>query len=862
MAKKVTPLMKQYWEIKNKYPDTIILFRVGDFYETFGDDAHIASEVLGIVLTKRSNGAAAEEDLAGFPYHSLDTFLPRLVRAGYRVAICEQLEDPKLAKTIVKRGVTELVTPGVVFTDNVLSQKENNFLATCYSQNDVYGLALLDVSTGDFLATQGSSDFIKRILDSYHPTEVLLSKEQKDQFIELFGNYPVFTFEKWIFQFDFARDKLIEQFETDNLKGFGIEDMPIAQICAGVALYYITTTQQKHLSNLITISRIDNDDYMWLDKFTISNLELLTSMHPEGVSLFKIMDQCNTPMGSRLLSKWIIMPILDKKIINWRLDVVDYFVHNKDIIQQIREKLKNIGDIERMVGRLASKKINPRELLQLANAIEYAFEIQKLLNEVPKFFDKLDKIDDKTFQLIDKIRNTIIDEPAVSIQKGDVIRNAINAELDELRNIKNHSKELLKEILQREIKNTGISSLKIGYNNIFGYYFEVTNAHKNKVPTSWIRKQTLTQAERYTTEELKTYEEKILGAEARIQQLEIEEYDNLLNDLIYFCKDLLLTGHLIAEIDVLTNFAYLAILNNYNRPILTDDYTLNIKQGRHPVIEKMLKAGEKYVPNDLYLDIGSQQIIVLTGPNMAGKSAFLRQTALIVLMAQMGSFVPADEAVISITDKLFTRVGASDNISLGESTFMMEMNETASILNNLSERSLILLDEIGRGTSTFDGISIAMAIIEYLHNHPYYRPKTIFATHYHELNEVADYLERVKNYHFSVKEIDKKIIFLRKLEPGGSEHSFGIHVARMAGMPKIIVERADMILKQLEADRESKTWDEKSTGDAIQLSLFQLDDPLLDEIRQMILSLDIDKLTPLDALMQLNLLKSKLKSSK
>ena len=589
MAKKVTPLMKQYWEIKNKYPDTIILFRVGDFYETFGDDAHIASEVLGIVLTKRSNGAAAEEDLAGFPYHSLDTFLPRLVRAGYRVAICEQLEDPKLAKTIVKRGVTELVTPGVVFTDNVLSQKENNFLATCYSQNEVYGLALLDVSTGDFLATQGSSDFIKRILDSYHPTEVLLSKEQKDQFIELFGNYPVFTFEKWIFQFDFARDKLIEQFETDNLKGFGIEDMPIAQICAGVALYYITTTQQKHLSNLITISRIDNDDYMWLDKFTISNLELLTSMHPEGVSLFKIMDQCNTPMGSRLLSKWIIMPILDKKIINWRLDVVDYFVHNKDIIQQIREKLKNIGDIERMVGRLASKKINPRELLQLANAIEYAFEIQKLLNEVPNIFDKLDKIDDKSFKLIDKIRNTIIDEPAVSIQKGDVIRNAINAELDELRNIKNHSKELLKEILQREIKNTGISSLKIGYNNIFGYYFEVTNAHKNKVPTSWIRKQTLTQAERYTTEELKTYEEKILGAEARIQQLEIEEYDNLLNDLIYFCKDLLLTGHLIAEIDVLTNFDYLAILNNYNRPILTDDYTLNIKQGRHPVIEKMLK---------------------------------------------------------------------------------------------------------------------------------------------------------------------------------------------------------------------------------------------------------------------------------
>lgn len=862
MSKKITPLMKQYWDIKNKYPDTIILFRVGDFYETFADDAHIASKVLGIVLTKRSNGAAAEEDLAGFPYHSLDTYLPRLVRAGYRVAICEQLEDPKLAKTIVKRGVTELVTPGVVFSDNVLSIKDNNFLATFFFENEVYGISLLDVSTGDFLATQGSRDFIKRILDLYHPTEVLLSKEQKELFIELFGNYPTFTFEKWIFQYDFARDRLIEQFETDNLKGFGIEDMPIAQICAGVSLYYVTTTQQRHLSNLISISRIDNNDYMWLDKFTISNLELLAPMHPEGVSFRSTMDQCSTPMGSRLLSKWIIMPILDINIINWRLDIVDYFVHNIDKLKQIQVKLKSIGDIERMVGRLASKKINPRELLQLANSTECAFDIQKLLNEVPRFFSNTIKIDDETLKIVDKIRKTILDEPAASIQKGDVIRNNVNTELDDLRNIKNHSKELLKEILQREIKNTGISSLKIGYNNIFGYYFEVTNLHKNKVPTSWIRKQTLTQAERYTTEELKTYEDKILSAEARIQQIEIEEYDNLLNDLISFCRDILNAGHLIAEVDVLANFAHLALTNNYQRPILTEDFTIDIKQGRHPVIEKMLKAGEKYIPNDLYLDTDSQQIIILTGPNMAGKSAFLRQTALIVLMAHIGSFVPADEAVISITDKLFTRVGASDNISLGESTFMMEMNETASILNNLSERSLILLDEIGRGTSTFDGISIAMAIIEYLHNHPYYRPKTIFATHYHELNEVADYLERVKNYHFSVKEIDNKIIFLRKLEPDGSEHSFGIHVARMAGMPKIVVERADMILKQLEADRESKTWNEKLPNEAIQLSLFQLDDPLLEELRQMILSIDIDKLTPLDALMQLNLLKSKLKAGK
>jgi DNA mismatch repair protein MutS len=861
MSKKLTPLMKQYWDIKHKYPDTIILFRVGDFYETFADDAHIASKVLGIVLTKRSNGAAAEEDLAGFPYHSLDTYLPRLVRAGYRVAICEQLEDPKLAKTIVKRGVTELVTPGVVFSDNVLT-KDYNFLATFYFDNDIYGISLLDVSTGDFLATQGSRDFIKRILDLYHPTEVLLSKEQKEQFIELFGNYPTFTFEKWIFQYDFARDRLIEQFETENLKGFGIEDMSIAQICAGVSLYYVTTTQQRHLSNIISISRIDNNDYMWLDKFTISNLELLAPMHPEGVSFRSIIDQCSTPMGSRLLSKWIIMPILYINIINWRLDIVDYFVQNTDKLKQISVKLKSIGDIERMVGRLASKKINPRELLQLANSIEGAFDIQKLLNEVPRFFNNKTKIDDEILKIVDKIRKTILDEPAVSVQKGDVIRNNVNAELDDLRNIKNHSKDFLKEILQREIKNTGISSLKIGYNNIFGYYFEVTNVHKNKVPTSWIRKQTLTQAERYTTEELKTYEDKILGAEARIQQLEIEEYDKLLNELISFCKDILNAGHLIAEVDVLANFAHLAITNNYHRPILTNDFTIDIKQGRHPVIEKMLKAGEKYVPNDLYLDTESQQIIILTGPNMAGKSAFLRQTALIVLMAHIGSFVPADEAVLSITDKLFTRVGASDNISLGESTFMMEMNETASILNNLSERSLILLDEIGRGTSTFDGISIAMAIIEYLHNHPYYRPKTIFATHYHELNEVADYLERVKNYHFSVKEIDNKIIFLRKLEPDGSEHSFGIHVARMAGMPKIVVERADMILKQLEADRESKTWNEKSSNEAIQLSLFQLDDPLLEELRQMILSIDIDQLTPLDALMQLNLLKSKLKSGK
>ncbi|MFA6634191.1 MAG: DNA mismatch repair protein MutS [Bacteroidales bacterium] len=862
MAKKLTPLMKQYWEIKSQYPDTILLFRIGDFYETFGEDARIASQVLGIVLTKRHSGAAADEDLAGFPHHSLDTYLPRLVRAGYRVAICEQLEDPKLAKTIVKRGVTELVTPGVVFTDNVLMKKENNFLAAYYYEKDLHGIALLDVSTGDFFATQGDKDFIKRILESHHPTEVLLSKEQKEYFLDDLGDYPVFTFDSWIFQYDFARDKLIEQFETENLKGFGLEDMPLAQICAGVSLYYVSSTQQRQLSNITSISRIDNNDYMWLDNFTIKNLELLEPLHNEGISFRKIIDHCVTPMGSRLLSRWIIMPIIDINIINWRLNIVDFFVNNNEKLQLIRENLSSIGDIERMVGRLASQKINPKELLQLANAIDVAFNIQKILDDVPDFFNNKKKIDHKLINIVNKIRNTIVEEPPASIQKGDCIKDGINVELDELRNIKNHSKEILKEILQREIKNTGIASLKIGFNNIFGYYFEVTNPHKNKVPASWVRKQTLTQAERYTTEELKTYEDKIISAETRIMQLELEEYDILLDGLIPYCRDLLYAGHLIAELDVLTNFAHIAIINDYKRPVLTDDLIIDIDQGRHPVIEKMLKAGERYIPNDLYLDTNNQQIIVLTGPNMAGKSAFLRQTALIVIMAQMGSFVPANKAIIGIVDKLFTRVGASDNISLGESTFMMEMNETASILNNLSERSLILLDEIGRGTSTFDGISIAMAIIEYLHNHPYYRPKTIFATHYHELNEVANYLERVKNFHFSVKEIDNKIIFLRKLEEGGTEHSFGIHVARMAGIPNIVVNRANNILKQLEADRENNKWEEKPLNKGIQLSLFQLDDPLLEELRQMILSLDLDQLTPLEALMQLNLIKSKLKSSK
>lgn len=557
----------------------------------------------------------------------------------------------------------------------------------------------------------------------------------------------------------------------------------------------------------------------------------------------------------------LLCPLLIN-IINWRLNIVDFFVNNNEKLQLIRENLSSIGDIERMVGRLASQKINPKELLQLANAIDVAFNIQKILDDVPDFFNNKKKIDHKLINIVNKIRNTIVEEPPASIQKGDCIKDGINVELDELRNIKNHSKEILKEILQREIKNTGIASLKIGFNNIFGYYFEVTNPHKNKVPASWVRKQTLTQAERYTTEELKTYEDKIISAETRIMQLELEEYDILLDGLIPYCRDLLYAGHLIAELDVLTNFAHIAIINDYKRPVLTDDLIIDIDQGRHPVIEKMLKAGERYIPNDLYLDTNNQQIIVLTGPNMAGKSAFLRQTALIVIMAQMGSFVPANKAIIGIVDKLFTRVGASDNISLGESTFMMEMNETASILNNLSERSLILLDEIGRGTSTFDGISIAMAIIEYLHNHPYYRPKTIFATHYHELNEVANYLERVKNFHFSVKEIDNKIIFLRKLEEGGTEHSFGIHVARMAGIPNIVVNRANNILKQLEADRENNKWEEKPLNKGIQLSLFQLDDPLLEELRQMILSLDLDQLTPLEALMQLNLIKSKLKSSK
>jgi DNA mismatch repair protein MutS len=863
-----TPLMRQYNEIKAKYPDAILLFRVGDFFETFGEDAVRAASILGITLTKRANGAASHVELAGFPHHALETYLPKLVKAGQRVAVCEQLEDPKLAKKIVKRGITELVTPGVAFSDNVLDRKSNNFLAAVYLNHPKSGVAFIDVSTGEFFVAEGGNEYIARLLQNMQPSEVLVKKTQKKDFYELFGPFNTFGFDDWMFSLQYAKDILLRQFETENLKGFGIEMMESAIIAAGVCLHYVNETRQENYSaHIRSISRIDNDDYVWLDKFTIRNLELVQSYNERGKTLLATIDRTTTPMGGRLLQRWILLPLINKAKIDERLDAVECFHQNKDLSFQTQKILTEIADIERICAKLAVGKINPREFLTLAYSIEKTKELCSLIydNAEPlrKIISAFKNLDDLSVLIKKHIR----EDTSTQIVKGGVICSGINKELDELRLLSTDSKNYLAGIQQNEALRTGISSLKIGFNNVFGYYLEVTNTHKDKVPAEWIRKQTLTNAERYITSELKIYEEKILGAEEKILRLEQEIYSSLIQQSVLFSEALLNNASLLAMLDVYLSFALIATENNYCRPILNDNLSLNIKNGRHPVIETQLPLGEKYVENDVYLSSDDQQIIILTGPNMAGKSALLRQTALIVLLAQCGSFVPASHAEIGLVDKIFTRVGASDNLSSGESTFMVEMNETASILNNLSLRSLILLDEIGRGTSTYDGISIAWSITEFLHNHPLYKPKTLFATHYHELNEIATYLPRVSNYHISVKESNNNIVFIRKLTPGGTEHSFGIHVARMAGVPRKIIERAEEILKRLEkehgsdisVDEPNKT---KTSSKPYQLSLIQLDDPVLENIREEILNTNIDMLTPVEALMKLNSIKNILEKNK
>jgi DNA mismatch repair protein MutS len=863
-----TPLMKQYNAIKSKYPDALLLFRVGDFYETFGEDAIKMSKILGIVLTKRANGYAAFIELAGFPHHALDTYLPKLVRAGQRVAICDQLEDPKLTKKIVKRGITEIVTPGVSYNDKVLNHKENNFLAGVHFNQKTTGISFLDVSTGEYYIAQGSNDYIDNLLQNFRPNEVIVQKNKLKAFQELFGDkFYCNTFEDWVFTYDFTSELLLKHFETTSFKGFGIETLDQGIIAAGAVLHYLADTQHDKVKHINKISRIEEDRYVWLDRFTVRNLELLYSANENATTLFDIIDQTQTPMGSRLLRRWMILPLKEKQPIEERLDIVEYFISNKEFAAEITKQIKLIGDIERLISKVAVGKITPREVIQLKRAL-YAIE------EIKSLFEKSDCVPLKKIGeqlnfcriIRDKIEKEIKPEPSVLITKGDVIAENVSAELDELRTLSSSGKDYLLKVQQRESERTGIPSLKVAFNNVFGYYLEVTNTHKDKVPPEWQRKQTLVNAERYITEELKEYESKILGAEEKIQAIEQKIYSDLILAITDYIEPVQLNATLIAKTDCFLSFAFVAEQNNYNRPKLNETFAIDIKNGRHPVIEKRLPEGEKYIANDVYLDDKNQQIIMITGPNMSGKSALLRQTALIVLMAQIGSYVPADAADIGLVDKIFTRVGASDNISSGESTFMVEMNETASILNNISDRSLLLLDEIGRGTSTYDGISIAWAIAEYLHNHHLFKPKVLFATHYHELNEMADLLPRIKNFNITVKEINNKIIFLRKFVPGGTEHSFGIHVAKMAGMPNTVVERAKEILHQLEkshsSEEISKHSSKKSIEDSYQLSFIQLNDPLLDQIKDDILSTNIDTLTPVEALMKLNEIKKLLSKKK
>ncbi len=869
---KETPLMKQYNEVKGKYPDAILLFRVGDFYETFGEDAVRASKILGITLTKRANGSASHIELAGFPHHSIDTYLPKLVRAGYRVAICDQLEDPKMVKGIVKRGITELVTPGVSFNDKVLEHRTNNFLASIHLDKDRAGASFLDVSTGEFLVAEGSHTYIEKLIQSFKPNEILFEKNKRQTLMNLIGDrFYTFGLDDWAFTRDFGFEALTKQFGTLSLKGFGIEHLPMAISSCGAILHYLGETKHDRLQHITSVSRVEEDQYVWLDRFTVRNLELFGSSHDNGKCLIDIIDTTVSPMGSRLLKRWLALPLKQLELINERLDVVSFFGANSELQSQVRNHFEEIGDLERLISKVAAGKINPRELVQLKRALNTIETVKELME--PCENHSLQKIAEQLNPCLlmrDRLQNELNEEAPVLLHKGNVISKGVNAELDELRAIAFSGKDYLLQIQQREIERTGISSLKVSYNNVFGYYLEVTNIHKDKVPQDWIRKQTLTNAERYITPELKVYEEKILGAEDKIAVLEQGLYEALVRDLIDYIIPIQLNASLIARLDCLQSFAKLAKDNRYVRPVLTNDYAIDIKEGRHPVIEKQLPVGIDYVSNSVYLDNETQQVMMITGPNMSGKSALLRQVALITLMAQIGCYVPAQSAEIGIVDKIFTRVGASDNISSGESTFMVEMNETASILNNLSDRSLILLDEIGRGTSTYDGISIAWAIAEYLHAQPKNRAKTLFATHYHELNEMCTYFPRIKNFNVSVKESNNKIIFLRKLQEGGSEHSFGIHVARMAGMPKQVVERANEILKKLEKDHELELsevetvtagHDEESIDKTLaktkskadyQLSFFQLNDPVLEQVKDELLKTDINTLTPVEALMKLN----------
>ncbi|MCD4789305.1 MAG: DNA mismatch repair protein MutS [Bacteroidales bacterium] len=857
-----TPLMKQYNTIKAKYPDALLLFRVGDFYETFGEDAVKASKILGIVLTKRANGAASYVDLAGFPHHSIDTYLPKLVRAGYRVAICDQLEDPKLTKKIVKRGVTELVTPGVTYNDNVLEHNENNFLACVHFTANKSGVSFLDVSTGEFFITQGLNDYIDKLMQSFKPSEVIVQKNKLEDFKEIFGDkFFTNTFEEWIFTPEFTDDLLLNHFGTTSLKGFGVENITSGTIAAGVILHYLKETHHEKISHISKISRIEEDNYVWLDKFTIRNLELISSPNENAVTLLDIIDNTVSPMGSRLLKRWIVLPLKNKKPIEERFEIVEYFVKNYNNIEPLQKNIKSTGDLERLISKVAIGKINPREVLKIKEAL---ISVERIKNDyLNAENESLKKLAEKLNHLPiirEQINKTLKSDPSALINKGNVIAQNVSKELDELRQIAYSGKDYLIQIQQREIKNTGIPSLKIGYNNVFGYYLEVTNTHKDKVPDAWHRKQTLTNSERYITEELKEYEQKILGAEEKILKLEIKLFNELVLSLCEYIEPIQLNAHIIGRLDALLSLAVVATQNNYLKPEINESYRIEIKNGRHPVIETQMPIGEDYIPNDIFLDNENQQILIITGPNMSGKSALLRQTALIVLLAQIGSFVPAEVAKVGLVDKIFTRVGASDNISSGESTFMVEMNETSSILNNISNRSLILLDEIGRGTSTYDGISIAWAISEYLHEHPLFRAKVLFATHYHELNEMASNFLRIKNYHISIKEINNQVIFLRKLVSGGSEHSFGIHVARMAGMPQKVVGRAKELLLFLEKSHSSEELRKQTKRirpgqDNFQLSFIQLDDPLLLQIKEDILNTDINTLTPVEALMKLNEIK-------
>jgi DNA mismatch repair protein MutS len=861
--------MKQYNSIKARYPDAILLFRVGDFYETFGEDAVKASKVLGIVLTKRANGSASHIELAGFPHHSLDAYLPKLVRAGYRVAICDQLEDPKMVKGIVKRGITELVTPGVSFNDKILDHARNNFLAAIHFGGDQLGLALCDVSTGEFLVAEGDSTYIEKLLQNFKPNELLYEKSRKAMLDELITDRCYsFALDDWAFGFDHGQEGLLRHFGTLSLKGFGIGEQRLAISAAGALMHYLGETKHDKLQHISRISRIEEDHYVWLDKFSMRNLELYSSNHENGRSLVDIIDRTSTPMGSRLLRRWVALPLKDIGAINERLDTVSYFLHNSAQRQQITGLLSEIGDLERLVSKVAAQRVNPRELVQLKRSLSHIQGMKDLLaasgdHALEKIADQLNPCQ----VLFEKLDNEVSEEAPVNVLKGNVIREGVHAELDELRKIAFHGKDYLLQIQLREVQNTGISSLKVAYNNVFGYYLEVTNSHKDKVPADWIRKQTLTSAERYITPELKTYEEKILGAEEKIMAIEQQLFEQLLRDMSEYIAPIQLNSRLLARLDALCGFAALAESNGYCRPEMNDSFALRIEEGRHPVIEQQLREGESYVSNSVFLDNENTQIMMITGPNMSGKSALLRQTALIVLLAQMGSYVPAKSASLGVTDKIFTRVGATDNISSGESTFMVEMNETASILNNLSSRSLVLLDEIGRGTSTYDGISIAWSIAEYIHKQPVHRAKTLFATHYHELNEMQQYFPRIKNFNVSVKESGNKIIFLRKLAEGGSEHSFGIHVARMAGMPAFVIDRANVILKKLEKEHEFEFEGEDKlvvNGSAkvsagarsdLQLSFFQLNDPVLQQIKDDLLQLDINTLTPVEALLKLSQIK-------